>query len=113
MGFLGWRPGGSFPARRECRQSVLARSGICNTPQARAKLGSMDSASPYDALKHALAEGDLATAKQLVEALSQSPQLAAEVLHELRQPLLGIKAYAQLIAESDGSAAKKPVAVLL
>ena len=73
----------------------------------------MDSASPYDALKHALAEGDLATAKQLVEALSQSPQLAAEVLHELRQPLLGIKAYAQLIAESDGSAAKKPVAVLL
>ncbi|MFL5322187.1 MAG: histidine kinase dimerization/phospho-acceptor domain-containing protein [Myxococcaceae bacterium] len=37
-------------------------------------------------------------------------QLAAEVLHELRQPLLGIKAYAQMMVE-EGQ--KGPVQLLL
>lgn len=73
----------------------------------------METASPWELLKRALAEGDLATARALAEGLSNSTQLAAEVLHELRQPLLGIKAYAQLIGESEPASSKKPVGVLL
>src|SRR6476661_1272598 len=44
------------------------------------------------------------------DAGSNPVQLAAEVLHELRQPLLGIKAYAQMMVE-EGQ--KGPVQLLL
>ncbi|MGQ0503977.1 MAG: response regulator [Myxococcaceae bacterium] len=40
-------------------------------------------------------------------------QLAAEVLHELRQPLLGIKAYVQMIRDELGSKTSAPVGLLL
>lgn len=59
--------------------------------------------SPLDALRRSLEAGDLEGARSAAESLrrsqSGSTQIAAEVLHELRQPLLGIKAYAQMVAE--------------
>jgi len=63
----------------------------------------METPSPLSQLLQALEEGDLPTARSVAATLqragAQSVQLAAEVLHELRQPLLGVKAYAQLLAE--------------
>lgn len=50
-----------------------------------------------------LEQGDLTSARATVSELRKdyaaSLQLAAEVFHELRQPLLGVKAYAQMIQE--------------
>jgi CheY-like chemotaxis protein len=46
-----------------------------------------------------------------VEPGAQTTQLAAEVLHELRQPLLGIKAYVQMM--SDDGPSKISLALLL
>ena len=63
----------------------------------------METPAPLAHLLQALEVGDLAAAKAAAAALQRSgtgaTQLAAEVLHELRQPLLGVKAYAQLLAE--------------
>ncbi len=54
-------------------------------------------------LLHLLETGRVAEARALLVALQDAQlgatQLAAEVLHEVRQPLLGIKAYAQLLEE--------------
>ncbi|MBX5480288.1 MAG: hybrid histidine protein kinase/response regulator SinK [Myxococcaceae bacterium] len=63
--------------------------------------------NPLDALLRAVETGDLKAARAAAETLSQGPgsnpmQLAAEVLHELRQPLLGIKGYLQMLGEDDG-----------
>ncbi|KFE69317.1 hybrid histidine protein kinase/response regulator SinK [Hyalangium minutum] len=67
----------------------------------------METPAPLAHLLQALEVGDLATAKAAAAALQRSgpgsTQLAAEVLHELRQPLLGVKAYAQLLAEETGT----------
>jgi CheY-like chemotaxis protein/nitrogen-specific signal transduction histidine kinase len=66
----------------------------------------METPAPLALLLQALEAGDLAAAKTAAAALQRSgtgaTQLAAEVLHELRQPLLGVKAYAQLLAEESG-----------
>jgi nitrogen-specific signal transduction histidine kinase len=66
----------------------------------------METPAPLALLLQALEVGDLAAAKAAAAALQRSgagsTQLAAEVLHELRQPLLGVKAYAQLLAEETG-----------
>jgi CheY-like chemotaxis protein len=66
----------------------------------------METPAPLAHLLQALEAGDLAAAKAAAAALQRSgagaTQLAAEVLHELRQPLLGVKAYAQLLAEESG-----------
>ncbi|WP_224242884.1 hybrid histidine protein kinase/response regulator SinK [Hyalangium gracile] len=66
----------------------------------------METPAPLAHLLQALEVGDLAAAKAAAVALQRSgpgaTQLAAEVLHELRQPLLGVKAYAQLLAEETG-----------
>ncbi|WP_224360695.1 hybrid histidine protein kinase/response regulator SinK [Hyalangium versicolor] len=66
----------------------------------------METPAPLAHLLEALEVGDLAAAKAAAAALQRSAtgatQLAAEVLHELRQPLLGVKAYAQLLAEETG-----------
>lgn len=66
----------------------------------------METPAPLAHLLQALEAGDLAAAKTAAAALQRSGagaiQLAAEVLHELRQPLLGVKAYAQLLAEESG-----------
>lgn len=69
--------------------------------------------TPLDALRRALAAGDLAAARTAEQALRKagSTQLAAEVFHELRQPLLGIKAYGQMMA--DEGSAKGPIHQLL
>jgi DNA-binding response OmpR family regulator len=57
-----------------------------------------------DDLGLALERGDVASAQTaastLKQELSAHTQIAAEVVHELRQPLVGIKAYAQLLGES-------------
>src|SRR5438309_8902044 len=78
----------------------------------------MDSRSTIEGLRKALEAGDLSAARSRFEELIRDTgsgpgalQLAAEVLHELRQPLLGIKAYVQMIRE-DG-AGKAPVNLLL
>ncbi len=74
----------------------------------------MDRSSLLDQLASALGAGDLAGARQLISDLRKeeaAPQLAAEVLHELRQPLLGIKAYVQMIRDEGSS--KAPVPLLL
>src|SRR5215207_5885860 len=67
---------------------------------------SPESPSPLEQLQQALQAGDLAAARTALEALRRAgasgaanTQVAAEVLHELRQPLLGIKAYAQMMEE--------------
>jgi len=66
----------------------------------------MENPAPLAHLLQALEADDLAAAKTAAAALQRSgtgaTQLAAEVLHELRQPLLGVKAYAQLLAEENG-----------
>jgi CheY-like chemotaxis protein len=71
--------------------------------------------SPLELLRRAVEEGDLPGARAAMEAFRrathQTNQLAAEVLHELRQPLLGIKAYSQMMDES--AQPGTPVALLL
>ncbi len=74
--------------------------------------------SALDRLLDALRAGDLEKANSAAEAMRQqlvsdkpAMQLAAEVLHELRQPLFGIKAYAQMIREEVGP--KAPLHLLL
>jgi DNA-binding response OmpR family regulator len=66
----------------------------------------METPSSFAQLLQALEAGDLTAARTAAAALQRagasSTQLAAEVLHELRQPLLGVKAYAQLLAEDGG-----------
>ncbi|MFL5344315.1 MAG: hybrid histidine protein kinase/response regulator SinK [Hyalangium sp.] len=66
----------------------------------------METPAPLAHLLQALEVGDLAAAKAAAAALQRTSagptQLAAEVLHELRQPLLGVKAYAQLLSEETG-----------
>ncbi|QSQ25202.1 hybrid histidine protein kinase/response regulator SinK [Pyxidicoccus parkwayensis] len=66
----------------------------------------MEIPAPLSQLLQALEAGDLPAARAAAAAMqrvgAQSTQLAAEVLHELRQPLLGVKAYAQLLAEDGG-----------
>jgi CheY-like chemotaxis protein len=66
----------------------------------------METPAPLSQLLQALEAGDLPAARAAAAALQRagahSTQLAAEVLHELRQPLLGVKAYAQLLAEDGG-----------
>src|SRR5215218_7989665 len=69
-------------------------------------LASMQSPSPLEQLQQALQAGDLGAARTALEALRRAgpghTQLAAEAFHELRQPLLGIKAYAQMMEEEAG-----------
>lgn len=66
----------------------------------------METPAPLSQLLQALEAGDLPAARAAAAAMQRagahSTQLAAEVLHELRQPLLGVKAYAQLLAEDGG-----------
>ena len=67
----------------------------------------MDIPAPLALLQQALEAGDLKAAKaaaaELQRGSASSTRLAAEVLHELRQPLLGLKAYTQLLSEETGS----------
>ncbi|MFY0521923.1 response regulator [Archangium gephyra] len=67
----------------------------------------MDIPVPLAHLLQALEAGDLPAAKAAAAELQRtstgSTQLAAEVLHELRQPLLGVKAYTQMLSEEIGS----------
>ncbi|HEX8698300.1 MAG TPA: hybrid histidine protein kinase/response regulator SinK [Myxococcaceae bacterium] len=66
----------------------------------------METPAPLAHLLQALEVGDLTAARAAAAALQRtavaSTQLAAEVLHELRQPLLGVKAYAQMLSEETG-----------
>ncbi|HYO57765.1 HAMP domain-containing sensor histidine kinase, partial [Archangium sp.] len=66
----------------------------------------MDIPAPLAHLLQALEADDLPAAKAAAAELQRtrvgSVQLAAEVLHELRQPLLGMKAYTQLLSEELG-----------
>lgn len=75
----------------------------------------METPAPLAQLLQALEVGDLQAARAAALALQRtgagSTQLAAEVLHELRQPLLGVKAYGQLLAEEVGS--KSPLRLML
>jgi CheY-like chemotaxis protein len=75
----------------------------------------METPAPLARLLQALEVGDLQSARAAAVALQRagagSTQLAAEVLHELRQPLLGVKAYAQLLAEEVGT--QGPLRLLL
>ncbi|RKH82850.1 hybrid sensor histidine kinase/response regulator [Corallococcus sp. AB030] len=75
----------------------------------------METPSPLAQLLQALDAGDLEKARVAAVALQRANahthQVAAEVLHELRQPLLGAKAYAQLLAEEGGSSG--PLKLLL
>src|SRR4051812_45617126 len=77
-----------------------------------------DSRQLVEQLRKSLESGDLVTARarfdELIRDSATGPgamQLAAEVLHELRQPLLGIKAYVQMIREDGVS--KAPINLLL
>jgi len=67
----------------------------------------MDIPVPLAHLLQALEAGDLSAAKAAAAELQRtstgSTQIAAEVLHELRQPLLGVKAYTQMLSEEIGS----------
>lgn len=67
----------------------------------------MDIPVPLAHLLQALEAGDLPAAKAAAAELQRtstgSTQLAAEVLHELRQPLLGVKAYTQMLSEELGT----------
>ena len=71
--------------------------------------------SPLELLRRAVEDGDLPAARAAMEAFRrathQTNQIAAEVLHELRQPLLGIKAYAQMMDEA--AQPGSPLALLL
>src|SRR4051812_8970766 len=79
---------------------------------------SMDARAVVEQLRRAVESGDLGAARarfdELLRDTASGPgamQLAAEVLHELRQPLLGIKAYVQMIREDGVS--KAPINLLL
>ena len=67
----------------------------------------MDIPAPLALLLQAVETGDLpaarAAAAELRRTNAGTRQLAAEVLHELRQPLLGVKAYTQLLSEEIGA----------
>ncbi|WNG18253.1 hybrid histidine protein kinase/response regulator SinK [Cystobacter fuscus] len=67
----------------------------------------MDTPASLALLLQALEAGDLraarAAAAELQRTRQGATQLAAEVLHELRQPLLGVKAYTQMLSEEIGS----------
>lgn len=67
----------------------------------------MENRAPLDLLLRALEVGDLPAARDAAQALQRgsvdASRLAAEVLHELRQPLLGVKAHAQFLAEEVGA----------
>ncbi|WNG56900.1 hybrid sensor histidine kinase/response regulator [Archangium gephyra] len=67
----------------------------------------MDIPVPLAHLLQALEAGDLPAAKTAAAELQRtsmgSTRLAAEVLHELRQPLLGVKAYTQMLSEEIGT----------
>jgi|GEM_PF-827353 len=69
----------------------------------------MDIPAPLAHLLQAVEAGDLTAARtaaaELKRTNSGTRQLAAEVLHELRQPLLGVKAYTQLLSEEIGARA--------
>lgn len=71
--------------------------------------------SSWEPLRKALEGGDLAGARAALEGMRRTGghqnQIAAEVLHELRQPLLGIKAYAQMMDEQ--AAPGTPLSLLL
>lgn len=71
--------------------------------------------STLKALEAAIETNDRVRARELVVQLRaeapESAHLAAEVMHELRQPLLGVKAYAQLMGEE--GAPQGPLALLL
>jgi len=60
----------------------------------------------------ALARGDIsaarAAAQELKVSVSESMQVAGEVLHELRQPLGGIKAYAQMLRDEGTTSVPVP-----
>ncbi|MBU8897868.1 hybrid histidine protein kinase/response regulator SinK [Corallococcus sp. M34] len=75
----------------------------------------METPASLAQLLQAVEAGDLPAARAAATALqragAQTTQLAAEVLHELRQPLLGVKAYAQLLAEE--GAPSGPLRLLL
>ncbi|MBI3184084.1 MAG: hybrid sensor histidine kinase/response regulator [Myxococcales bacterium] len=79
----------------------------------------MDSLGLLDRLRIALEAGDLQAARKHAADLKnglgpesqRATQLAAEVLHELRQPLLGIKAYAQMLRDDPSS--RTPVPLML
>lgn len=66
----------------------------------------MENRAPLDLLLRALEVGDLPAARDAAQALQRgsldASRLAAEVLHELRQPLLGVKAHAQFLTEEVG-----------
>ena len=66
----------------------------------------METPAPLAHLLQALEAGDLLAAKSAALELQRfsvgTTQLAAEVLHELRQPLLGVKAYTQMLTEEVG-----------
>jgi len=67
----------------------------------------MDIPAPLAHLLQAVEAGDLTAARTAAAELKRTNagtrQLAAEVLHELRQPLLGVKAYTQLLSEEIGT----------
>lgn len=67
-------------------------------------LRGMEPTPLLEPLLRALESNDLPAARSAVERLknarAEQLQLAAEVLHELKQPLLGIKAYAQMMTEA-------------
>jgi CheY-like chemotaxis protein len=67
----------------------------------------MDIPAPLALLLQAVEASDIpgarAAAAELRRTQAGTTQLAAEVLHELRQPLLGVKAYTQLLSEEIGS----------
>lgn len=78
----------------------------------------MSSSDPLGRLLLALETGDLPAAREAARALgaaeSGTRQLAAEVLHEIKQPLLGIKAYAQMLDEAPAAkGSRSPVGLLL
>lgn len=71
-----------------------------------AMLRAMETPAPLTHLLQALEAGDLPAARSAAAELQRqgagTTQLAAEVLHELRQPLLGVKAYTQMLSEEIG-----------
>jgi CheY-like chemotaxis protein len=75
----------------------------------------MNLPAPLHRLLQALEAGQLDQAREAARELEKqeggAAQLAAEVLHELRQPLLGLKAYVQMMR--DDGATKLPPATLL
>lgn len=76
----------------------------------------MEKGSLLEPLISALEAGDLPAARAAATHLRESGagklQLAAEVLHELKQPLLGLKAYTQMMMEA-GPPSGSPVRLML